>query len=159
MKSQTKNTIEIIVNWLGKIYWLIIIILLLNSCGLRTPPTELAPNGEIIKNAIALQLTQTEQILAQQLNLADPEIKISNIRVQKLQPLFFAKLPTYHLQGKYNLKLKLSRRQMAQKNNSFDLYLQRQAEGKTWRLLKKDTNTQRSEWSSYLIDLQSTTDE
>ncbi len=159
MKIKTNNTIEIVLNWLGKIYWLIIIILLLNGCALRTPPTELAPNGEIVKSAIALQLTQTEQTLAQQLNLAAPEINISNIRVQKLKPLFIAQLATYHLQGKYNLKLKLSHRQIAQKNNFFDIYLQRQAEGKTWRLLKKESKGERGEWSSYLVDLQSKTEE
>ncbi len=159
MKIKTNNTIEIVLNWLGKIYWLIIIILLLNGCALRTPPTELAPNGEIVKSAIALQLTQTEQTLAQQLNLAAPEINISNIRVQKLKPLFIAQLATYHLQGKYNLKLKLSHRQIAQKNNSFDIYLQRQAEGKTWRLLKKESKGEQGGWSSYLVDLQSKTEE
>ena len=155
MKSNTNATLKIVINWLGKIYWPLIIILLLNGCGLRTPPIELAPNGEIVKNAIALQLEQTEQTLAQQLNLAAPEIKISKIRVQKLQPLFVAQLATYHLQGKYNLKLKLARRQIAQKNNAFDIYLQRQAEGKTWRLLKKDSQGRQTQWSSYLVDLQS----
>ncbi|MGF1539180.1 MAG: hypothetical protein ACFCU5_01810 [Pleurocapsa sp.] len=153
MKIDITNSIKI-----TKIYWVIIIILLLNSCGWRTPPTELAPNGEIVKKAIALQLSQTEQTLAKQLSLTAPEINISNIRVQKLQPLFIAKLPTYHLQGKYNLKLKLTRRQITQNNNSFDVYLQRQAEGKTWRLLKKDNSKERSLWSSYLIDLQSNDD-
>jgi small-conductance mechanosensitive channel len=144
-----------IINPRIKICGIIIIIWLLSSCSWRTPPIELAPNGEIVKRAIALQLSQTEQTLARQLSLNAPEIDLSNIRVQKLQPLFVAKLPTYHLQGKYNLKLKLTRRQITQNNNSFDVYLQRQAEGKTWRLLKKD-NQQRSLWSSYLIDLQST---
>jgi small-conductance mechanosensitive channel len=143
-----------IINPRIKICGVIMIILLLNSCGLRTPPTELAPNGEIVQRAIALQLSQAEQTLARQLSLNAPEIDLSNIRVQKLQPLFVAKLPTYHLQGKYNLKLKLTRRQITQNNNSFDVYLQRQAEGKTWRLLKKDHHQERSLWSSYLIDLQ-----
>jgi hypothetical protein len=142
-----------IINPIIKVCGVIIIILLLSSCGWRTPPIELAPNGEIVKRAIALQLSQTEQTLARQLSLNAPEIDLSNIRVQKLQPLFVAKLPTYHLQGKYNLKLKLTRRQITQNNNSFDVYLQRQAEGKTWRLLKKDDRP-RSLWSSYLIDLQ-----
>ena len=159
MKRKTNNTIKVVFNWLGKIYWLIIIILLLHGCGLRTPPTELAPNGEIVQSAIALQLIQTEKTLAQQLNLATPEIKISNIRVQKIKPLFVAQLATYHLQGKYNLKLKLSHRQIAQKNNSFDLYLQRQAEGKTWRLLRKESQGKQKEWSSYLVDLQAKTTE
>ncbi|GAB4526454.1 MAG: hypothetical protein Tsb0014_06600 [Pleurocapsa sp.] len=153
MKVNTSQRLKTIFSWLGKIYWLVIIILLLSSCGYRTPPKELAPTGEIVKQAIALQLRQTEQTLAQKLNLADPEIKISNIRVKQLQPIFVADLPTYHLQGKYNLQLKLSRRQIEQKNNAFDVYLQRQAEGKTWRLLRKEYNENNErQWSSYLID-------
>lgn len=153
MKLDNDKILRGIFSWFGRIYWLIIIIFLLSGCSYGTPPKELAPTGEIVKNAIALQLEQTEQNLAKQLNLASPEINISDIRVKQLKPLFIAELPTYHLQGKYNLKLKLSRRQIKQKNNTFDVYLQRQAEGKTWRLLRKELNdNDHNQWSSYLIE-------
>lgn len=159
MQIDREKLTKTISRWLGKIYWPLILILLLNSCGYRTPPKELAPSGEIVKSAIALQLKQAEVTLAQQLNLASPEIEISKIRVNKLQPLFIAKLPTYHIKGKYNLKLKLSRRQIAQNNNSFDIYLQRQAEGKTWRLLKKEPHQNQNQWSSYLVGLEFSSEE
>lgn len=156
MKLKVNKILENIASLFGKLYWLILVILLLNGCSFYTPPKELAPSGEIVKSAIALQLEQTEQTLAKQLNLASPRLNISNIRVNQLNPLFIANLPTYHLKGKYNLKLKLSRRQIEQKNNAFDVYLQRQAEGKTWRLLRKKLDENNStQWSSYLIDIES----
>ncbi|MGV2828237.1 hypothetical protein [Myxosarcina sp. GI1(2024)] len=151
MNGETNRAINSIFSWLGKIYWVAIILLLLNSCGYLAPPKELAPSGEIIKQALAFELEATEETLARQLDLASPSVKIDNIRIEKLQPLFVAKLPTYHLQGKYNFKLKLSRRQIEQKNRDFDVYLQRQVEGKTWRLLRKDKTTNSREWTSYLL--------
>lgn len=152
MKSETNRVIDRIFSWLGKMYWAIIILLLLNSCGYLAPPKELAPSGEIIKQAIAFQLEATQETLARQLDIASPSIKIANIRIEKLQPLFIGKLATYHLQGKYNLRLKLSRRQIDRKDNDFDLYLQRQAEGKTWRLLERDKKSKGREWNSYLLN-------
>jgi PBP1b-binding outer membrane lipoprotein LpoB len=133
---------------------IIIFIFLLTACSSPTPPTELAPGGEIIQKAIALQLSQTEQLLSQQLNAVPPELKINQINVKKIEPIFIADLASYHLQGNYNVTLKLPHQKVRQKNNTFDIYLQRQAEGKTWRLLKKvlDYNTKNTNWRSYLIN-------
>lgn len=140
--------------WL-KVCCLTITLFLLSSCTHPTPAKELAPKVEIVQKAIALRWQQTEQSLAQQLNASLPEIEISKIRVQKTKPLFIDKLPTYHLEGKYNLKLKLPHRQIKQVNNSFDIYLQRQEEENTWRLLEREQKSQdnraESTWSSYLL--------
>ncbi len=132
----------------------LILILLLSACsGSTEAPSEFAPPGEIVQKAIALQLEQTQQQLSQQLQVVSPILEIRQIKVKNLESLVIAQLPTYHLQGTYNLKLKLPRQQVKQKNNPFDLYLQRQAEGKTWRLLKRQVNAQGSSspWTSYLI--------
>lgn len=150
MKSESNRVAKNIFSWLGKLYWAVIILLLLNSCGYLAPPKELAPGGEIIKQALSFELEATEETLSRQLDLASPKIEIDNIRIKKLKPLYIAKLPTYHLQGKYNFQLKLPHRQIEHKDNDFDLYIQRQAEGKTWRLLKKDKQKSR-EWASYAI--------
>lgn len=130
--------------------WAAILIVLLSACDATTPPREFAPNGRIVKAAIALQLTQIEDRLSTQLKAAHPQLKIERITVKSIAPLFIAQLPTYHLQGTYNLTITLPRQQIAQKHNHFDIYLQRQAEGKTWRLLKRDRSSL-SEWTSYLI--------
>ncbi|NES81262.1 MAG: hypothetical protein F6K10_07540 [Moorea sp. SIO2B7] len=131
----------------------VILIELLIACSAATPPTELAPNGEVVQKAIALQLNQTEQRLSKNLIASSPKLEISKIIVTELKPLFIAQLPAYHLQGTYNLKFILPRQQVNQQNNRFDIYLQRQKEGKTWRLLKREVyrNNAGEKWRSYLI--------
>lgn len=136
-----------------KIFIVAVVILFLNACSNPTPPTEFAPEGEVVQKAILLQLNQTEQRLTQQLNATHPILDISQIKVKTLEPIYVAELPAYRLQGTYNLKLTLTRQQVTQKNNHFDIYLQRQAEAKTWRLLRREVTPASTEpqWSSYLI--------
>jgi len=131
----------------------VLFIVLLTACSAATPPTELAPEGAIVEKAIALQLDQTSSSLSQQLELRNPKLTISNINVNKLEPIFINKLPAYHLRGTYNLKMKFARQEVKLKNDPFEIYLQRQAEGKTWRLLrpKITDSTGNIEWLSYLI--------
>jgi hypothetical protein len=129
----------------------VIFIVLLTACSAATPPTELAPDGAIVEKAIALQWEQTSSTLSQQLELKKPELTISNISVNKLEPIFINKLPAYHLVGTYHLKMKLSRQEIKLKNDPFEIYLQRQSEGKTWRLLRPKITNNTKEWLSYLI--------
>lgn len=156
--EQQQNSLRLIV----RIFWLVIIAIALISCGQKTPAMELAPDRQIIKRAIAIEIEKTEQALSQQLEAFVPKLKISDLRVEKIEPIYIAKLPTYHLQGKYNLKLKLPRRQATQTDNSFELYLQRQTEPdlsvpsqqeaiqspEIWQILKREKN---SSWSSQAI--------
>lgn len=120
-----------------------------------TAPIELAPDGNIIQQAIAQQLYQRLNPLSEQLKTNRPDVKIGQINVKNIESTVVAELPTYHLQGTYNLTLILPRQTINQKNNHFDVYLQRQAEGKTWRLLSKDNSTTSSDkqWKSYLISV------
>ncbi len=123
------------------------------ACQNSTVPLEFAPDGQIVQQAIALQLSQRLNPLSEQLNTAKPQLNISNINVKKIDPVTITNLPSYHLTGTYNLRLILPRQEIKQTKNKFDVYLQRQAEGKTWRLLSKDnkTSNQDSVWKSYLI--------
>ncbi|MDJ0660859.1 MAG: hypothetical protein QNJ42_15435 [Crocosphaera sp.] len=125
----------------------------LTACQTTTVPLEFAPDGNIVQQAITLQLNQRLTPLSQQLKTEKPQLDISNINVQKIDPVTIANLPSYHLIGTYNLKLILPRQKVKQSDNKFDVYLQRQAEGKTWRLLSKDNkiSNQESTWKSYLI--------
>ncbi|PSF36245.1 hypothetical protein C7H19_13640 [Aphanothece hegewaldii CCALA 016] len=140
-------------HWL-KIFIIPLLILMLNACSSLTPPIELAPNGEIVKKAIALQLKQTETALSESLMASSPQFDLNQIKVKNIDPLFIAHLATYHLQGTYNLKLKLPRQKVTQQSNPFDIYLQRQVEGKTWRLLRRDLHDDdaQPQWTSYLIE-------
>ncbi|HAC63802.1 MAG TPA: hypothetical protein DCF68_09745, partial [Cyanothece sp. UBA12306] len=88
------------------------------------------------------------------LNTTTPQLEISQINVKQLESILVAQLPTYHLQGTYNLKLILPRKKITQKHNQFNIYLQRQIEGETWRLLRQDISLsdQKGQWTSYLIE-------
>jgi hypothetical protein len=130
----------------------VLVLVLLTACGTPTPPISFAPGGDVVKSAIALSLELTQQRLTQQLHANHPVSDISNIKVENLEPIYLGKLPTYHLQGTYNLKLELPEQQVTQKGNPFDVYIQRQREGKTWRLVKRETNEEGDvQWLTYLI--------
>ncbi|MGK7930377.1 MAG: hypothetical protein AB4041_02935 [Microcystaceae cyanobacterium] len=127
----------------------------LTACTPSEPPVEFTPDGAIIQKAITLQLEQTERRLSQQLKVSPPTFDISKIEVKNNDPVFINELAAYHLTGTYRLILQLPHRKVTQKKNPFDIYLQRQAEGKTWRLLTKtlETPTSQPQWSSYLIQV------
>lgn len=127
---------------------------LLTACGTSTPPLGLAPTQELVKDAIALQVSQTQQRLTQQLQSPPSKFEITQVALKQLEPLFIGNLAVYHIQGTYNLKINLSQRQVTQQKNPFDIYLQRQQEGKTWRLAvpqDRDKASQPSYWRTYLI--------
>lgn len=130
-----------------------ILILLLSACSSTTPPTELAPNGTLVTKALTLYVNQTQSDLGDNLGTSPPEFSLSRINVNNLEPIYIGKLPAYHLRGTYNLTLNYSTQKVTQKDNPFDIYLQRQIEGKTWRLLKRaqDTAEDSPKWFSYLI--------
>jgi hypothetical protein len=146
--------------WLQLI--LILLLTVLTACGGNTPPKGLAPGREIVKHAIARQLTLTENRLTTQLdNPSETDFEIQNLNIQSLNPLYIADLPTYKINGTYRLKLNLPRQEITQDKNEFQVYLQRQVEGKTWRLLIRETASaptdeekQKDEvtaWASYLV--------
>jgi hypothetical protein len=130
-----------------------VLIILLTGCAGATPPREFAPDGDLVKQALILQLTRFEKRLSEELMAAHPQIEINQIKVDQLDPLFMGKLPTYHLHGKFNLTLELPNQDVKQNNNEFDLYLQRQKEGKTWRLLRQESDKDRENlvWRSYAL--------
>jgi hypothetical protein len=136
-----------------QIIFAVILIGLLTACGTETPPISLSPVGHIVKQAILLQLQQTEQKLSDQLLASHPKLEITQIKIKQLEPFYLAQLATYHLQGTYTLNINLPEQKVTQKDNLFDIYLQRQKEGKTWRWLKKEVESEDTEpnWKSYLI--------
>ena len=137
---------------------LILLLTVLSACGGNAPPKGLAPGREIIKHAIAQQLTLTEDRLTTQLDRPRvTDFSVQNLKVKTLNPLYIADLPTYEINGTYTLKLTLPRQEVTQEKSEFEVYLQRQVEGKTWRLLIRDEEKEQppdqtqTAWRSYLV--------
>lgn len=113
----------------------------------------LLPTSQLVQKAIALQLEQTQQQLNQQLDLNFQGFKIQHLKIRQEQPLTIQNLPTFRVLGTYDLTFQLPKRQLTKLQQPFDVYLQIQQEGKTWRLLLPDKASKDTEkvWRSYLI--------
>lgn len=120
----------------------------LTACG----ASPVAPSNQIVRQAIALQATQTQQELSQQLRLKSPSLKVDRVKVTNQEPLTIQNLLTYRVQGNYDYTLRLSKRTVTQKDNPFEVYLQRQSEGKTWRLAQRQRQENDSSWVTQLIE-------
>jgi len=127
----------------------VILLVLLTACG----TIGLLPTSELVQKAIALDLEQTQQKLNQQLDLDFQGFEIKRLSITQEQPLTIENLPAFRVQGTYDLILKLPKRSLTQAKKTFNLYLQIQQEGKTWRLLLPDKNSKNTQpiWRSYLI--------
>lgn len=125
----------------------LILLGLLTACttSVLTPPIQL------VQKAIALELAHTQQQLNQQLDLDFQSFEINQLSIRQEQPLMIENLPTYRVRGTYDLTFKLPKRKLTQRNKSFEIYLQIQKEGKTWRLLLPDQNNSQLGGRSYLI--------
>ncbi len=99
------------------------------------------PGQQWVERAIALQLSQTQQILSQQLRLpSQPQtIQINRVVITEKTPLTIDDLRGYRVRGTYDYTIQLPSRKVTQQQNPFEVYLQRQKEGKTWRLAKPQT--------------------
>lgn len=126
----------------------------LSACGSTAPPTEFAPPGEIVRKALLLQFRHTSDRLSRSLKAEPPKITVDGINVKSLEPVYVGDLAAYHLRGDYDLALSSPRQKTTRQHNDFDLYLQRQIEGKSWRLLERTGYAENSgtQWRSYLID-------
>lgn len=107
--------------------------------------------GAVLTQAIAITVDRTEQEISQQLKLTSaPKVTIDRVKITDQTPLKIEGFDGYHVKGKYDFTLKQSKRQDKQEDNSFDLYLQRQTEGKTqtWQLAQRSGD----EWDLTAID-------
>ncbi len=124
----------------------ILILLILTGC----TTSVLAPPRELVQQAIALQLEKTQQQLNQQLDLKFRGFEINHLLIKQQQALTIQGLPTYHIFGTYDLTFKLPKQSLKQLQKPYEVYLQIQQEGKTWRMLVP-SGEQKDTWRSYLI--------
>ncbi|MEH2005760.1 hypothetical protein [Nostoc sp.] len=126
-----------------------ILLMLVTACG----SIGLLPTSELVQKAIALGVEQTQQKLNQQLDLDFQGFEIKRLSITQEQPLTIKNLPAFRVRGTYDLIVKLPKRRLTQPQQPFEVYLQIQQEGKTWRLLlpEKGSKDTQSIWRSYLI--------
>ncbi|RMF63654.1 MAG: hypothetical protein D6742_16935 [Cyanobacteria bacterium J069] len=101
------------------------------------------PGRDIVERAIALQFSQTQEDLIQLLNPRDPKFPpftISNVKITDEEGLKIDNLNGFRVRGTYDVTLEFPGRDVAQKSNPFEIYLQRQIEGKTWRLARRQSS-------------------
>jgi hypothetical protein len=127
----------------------VVLLVLLVGCG----NIGLLPTSELVQKAIALQLEQTQQQLNQQLDIKFKGFEIKHLKIRQEQPLTIENLPAFRVRGNYDLIFQLPKRQLKKLQQPFEVYLQIQQEGKTWRLLlpSKGSADSQTVWRSYLI--------
>ena len=130
-----------------------ILLVLLTNCG----TVGLEPNNQLVQRALALQLKQTQQQLNKELwesgQSALPKFEINQLVINEHLPQVIQNLPAYRVRGTYDRTVHLPKRRVTQQQNPFVVYLQRQKEGKTWRLaLPQSTGDEAVTWRTYLIE-------
>ena len=132
-----------------KLVLTIILLVFLTACSFGTP----SPNKQLVKKAIAYSLQETQQQLNENFNLDFRELEINHLSIKQRKLMTVEHLPAFRIQGTYDLNLKLPKRSIEQPEKLFDIYLQLQKEGKTWRLLLPPrSNEDKSIWHSYLVE-------
>lgn len=126
--------------WIGRVIWAIVLAVFLTACNSATatePGVVPIPTRQLIGKAIEVELNRTQQELRRQLRLGETpaEIMIRRVTIAEQTPTTIEDLEAYHVKGTYDYRMVFSSdRQVTQQRNPYDLYLQKQAEGKTWRL-------------------------
>lgn len=127
------------------------ICLLLLGCGNSLPPLEFSPSPDIIEKAIRIQLDQKYEQISEQLNTDKAEFKITKINVSQIKPTIQLKLPTYHLEGNYQLIFQKGKSKRKKIINNFQIDLQPQSAGQTWRIIIPYNCHQTIKYHSYKI--------
>ncbi|MGD1851774.1 MAG: hypothetical protein ACFCBU_14685 [Cyanophyceae cyanobacterium] len=80
-------------------------------------------------------------------------VRVTHIRVKERLPLTVGDRPGFKISGTYDLDLNREGRQTRQRRSPFEIYLQRQPEGKTWRLAHLNPGDQEHEavWELYRL--------
>ncbi len=129
---------------------LTVVLLVITACGTGSLGPNSEPTSQLVQRAITLQLHQIQQ-QSQQVGFDFRGFKINRVAITQQQPTSIQGLPAYRVQGTYDLTLKLRRRRV-QQQNPFEIYLQHQKEGKTWRLaLPQTTKNTQAAWRTYLV--------
>ncbi len=131
---------------LGAILWWVA-----SGCGFRV----LIPDLLLVKKAIALEITLDQKQVSQQLFRSEtvPEFDLGRVTISEIEPMTIQNLESYRIRGTYDLTIELTKQKLKQKRNPFEVYLQRQQRGQTWRLARPQIGSKNSDlkWFTYLI--------
>ena len=80
-------------------------------------------------------------------------VRVTHIRVKERLPLTVGDRPGFKISGTYDLALAREGWETSQRRSPFEIYLQRQPEGKTWRLahLNPGDQDQEAAWELYRL--------
>jgi|JI7StandDraft_1071085.scaffolds.fasta_scaffold00236_17 hypothetical protein len=113
-------------------------------------------NKDLVEKAIALQINLSQEQITQQFRQKStpPPLKINRVVITDVESLKLEDLPTFRVRGSYDFTLEYPQGEVIHKQNPYQVYLQQQKEGKTWRLLRRQKNqgTNETQWFSYLIE-------
>jgi hypothetical protein len=112
----------------------------------------LTPTNGLVKKAVTLQMEQTQQQLSKQLDLTIKGFEIKHLAIRQLQSQSIQNLPAYRVKGVYDIVLNFPKRKLSKEKKHFDIYMQLQKEGKTWRLLQPEKSAGETVWRSYLVN-------
>lgn len=119
---------------MGRLAAIALLVLVLNGCSGHNPKLSV----QLVQKALTLKLQTTQQQLGQQFyrNSSEfAEVSVRKVLINKQTLLAISGLPTYRVEGTYDVTLRLPQGKIARSDNPFKLYLQKQQEGKTWRLV------------------------
>lgn len=122
---------------------------LLAACGAVGP----GPSIGVVQQAIAMQLSQTQGKLAQQLGRNQPpELQINRVAIATMEPLNIQDLPAFRVRGTYDMTVKLPAKKVTQRETPFEVYLQRQKQAQTWRMARRVAGSDSEPvWATSLI--------
>ncbi|MBE9222950.1 hypothetical protein IQ215_09615 [Cyanobacterium stanieri LEGE 03274] len=121
------------------------------GCTTVSAPLEFAPPPAVVERAIAFTLQSSYDNLGHQLDKKPATFEISKIDVKQIKPKIIYNLPVYHLEGIYQIKLKLNNNKTKTIKNKFQIDIQRRKKGETWRLLHKSKEEGKEEYFAYQI--------
>lgn len=137
---------------------LILLSLVFSACSVITISPVPFPPQQVLQQAIELQLSQSQQGVTQHLSHhhpATPSLKMSvnRVKISRIKPMTIQGLPSFEVQGFYNLQINRQTKKIEERRNPFDIYLQSQKQGQTWRLARRYLNSHQTQpqWLTYLI--------
>ncbi|MDJ0701856.1 MAG: hypothetical protein QNJ46_01130 [Leptolyngbyaceae cyanobacterium MO_188.B28] len=131
----------------------ILLAICLSACGLVGG----GPPKAVVESAIALQFSQTQQEISQLLTPKGNRkstFTVSQVKVNRQTPMAIQNAPAYRVEGTFHLKLNLRTRRVSDQTTPFEVYLQPQPDGQTWRLARPLANQKDDEsgWTTYPIE-------